>query len=153
MVLRFSHFPKKIRSARMIRRTGFACRRIGRKRDVFFIKEYSMGSCLGDSFRETMGRIQSTGPDPAVMGDDFADDDSDTADRQVACLASGSLQTTYGVNFVYGNHDNGSFRQRAPDGFDDVRRPLVNGDRICPDAGLVENTGGQAQNRMWIRRF
>lgn len=80
---------------------------------IVLIADAHLGITLdGDGFRETMERIQSTEPDLVVVVGDFVDDDSKAADMEEACRALGSLQTTYGVYFVYGNHDNGYFAQR-----------------------------------------
>ena len=80
---------------------------------IVLIADSHLGITLdGDGFKETMEWIQSTGPDLVVAVGDFVDDDSNAADLEAACRALGSLQTTYGVYFVYGNHDNGYFAQR-----------------------------------------
>ena len=80
---------------------------------IVLIADSHLGITLdGDGFRETMERIQSTEPDLVVVVGDFVDDDSDKADMEEACRALGSLQTTYGVYYVYGNHDNGYFQSR-----------------------------------------
>lgn len=80
---------------------------------IVLIADSHLGITLdGDGFRETMERIQSTEPDLVVVVGDFVDDDSNAADMQAACRALGNLHTTYGVYFVYGNHDNGYFQQR-----------------------------------------
>lgn len=80
---------------------------------IVLIADSHLGITLdGEGFRETMERIQSVKPDLVVVVGDFVDDDSNAADMEAACLALGSLQTTYGVYFVYGNHDNGYFQSR-----------------------------------------
>ena len=80
---------------------------------IVLISDAHLGITLdGDSFKETMKQIQATEPDIVVLVGDFVDDDSTRADMEEACCALGSLHTTYGVYFVYGNHDNGYFTQR-----------------------------------------
>ena len=59
------------------------------------------------NFPKEMARIQAEQPDAVVVVGDFVDDDSDRADMLAACESLGRLQTTYGVYFVYGNHDEG----------------------------------------------
>ena len=80
---------------------------------IVLIADAHLGITLdGDGFAKTMERIQSTEPDLVVAVGDFVDDDSGKADMEEACRALGDLHTTYGVYFVYGNHDNGYFAQR-----------------------------------------
>ncbi|MBQ5985674.1 MAG: metallophosphoesterase [Clostridia bacterium] len=60
-----------------------------------------------NNFPKELQRIQAENPDAVVVVGDFVDDGSDRADMIAACEALGRLQTTYGVFFVYGNHDEG----------------------------------------------
>ena len=66
----------------------------------------------GERFSEQMERVAETNPDLVVIVGDFVDDDSEYKDMVVACEALGRLKTTYGVYFVYGNHDDGYFNYR-----------------------------------------
>ena len=66
----------------------------------------------GETFTREMECEQALRPDAVVIVGDFVDDDSDRTDMIAACRALGSLETTYGVFFVYGNHDNGYYRYR-----------------------------------------
>ena len=65
-----------------------------------------------ENFPELISRIQNTDPDLVVIVGDFVDDDSGREDMLAACRALGKLDTTYGVYFVFGNHDEGYFRYR-----------------------------------------
>ena len=66
----------------------------------------------GETFKREMRRVQALNPDAVVIVGDFVDDDSDRADMIAACKALGELETTFGVFFVYGNHDNGYYHYR-----------------------------------------
>lgn len=66
----------------------------------------------GARFAEQMERVQALKPDLVVIVGDFVDDDTDTQDMITACASLGRLDTTYGVYFVFGNHDNGYFNYR-----------------------------------------
>ena len=66
----------------------------------------------GEKFAKEMQRIQAEAPDMVFLVGDFVDDDSTKEDMLAACKALGELKTTYGVFFVYGNHDNGYYRYR-----------------------------------------
>ncbi|MBQ3356139.1 MAG: metallophosphoesterase [Oscillospiraceae bacterium] len=67
----------------------------------------------GTDFAEQMVRVQETQPDVVVIVGDFVDDDTDREDMLEACAALGKLETTYGVYFVFGNHDNGYYNYRS----------------------------------------
>ena len=66
----------------------------------------------GEGFAALLERVQETEPDAVVIVGDFVDDDTDRADMLRACEALGALDTTYGVYFAYGNHDDGYFDYR-----------------------------------------
>ncbi|MDO4853183.1 MAG: metallophosphoesterase [Clostridia bacterium] len=66
----------------------------------------------GERFAKQTARISTLQPDLVIVVGDFVDDDSDRKDMLRACRALGELQTTYGVYFVYGNHDNGYSQYR-----------------------------------------
>lgn len=66
----------------------------------------------GEAFAAQMERVQQTRPDAVVIVGDFVDDDTEKEDMLAACQALGKLETTYGVYFVFGNHDNGYFNHR-----------------------------------------
>lgn len=65
----------------------------------------------GKEFAREMEKVQSQNPDLVVITGDFVDDDSSKEDMLAACEALGELKTTYGVYFIYGNHDDGYFRK------------------------------------------
>lgn len=66
----------------------------------------------GERFAEYMKEVQETNPDVVVITGDFVDDDTIKADLITSCRALGNLKTTYGVYYVFGNHDKGYFDQR-----------------------------------------
>ena len=67
----------------------------------------------GEDFADQMQRVQNENPDLVVIVGDFVDDDCILEDMVVACKALGNLKTTYGVYYVFGNHDRGYFNSRA----------------------------------------
>ena len=80
---------------------------------VVLIADAHMGATLdGEDFDEEMERIEAAGPDIVVVTGDFVDDESSVLDMLAACRALGGLDTTYGVYFVFGNHDKGYFDDR-----------------------------------------
>ena len=86
---------------------------VGRNIRIVEIADAHLGITLdGEKFARQTERIQEKRPDAVVVVGDFVDDDSTLGDMTAACRALGELDTTYGVFFVYGNHDNGYFRYR-----------------------------------------
>ena len=79
---------------------------------VVEIADLHLGITLdGDQFAEEMKRVEEESPDIVIIAGDFVDDDSQKADMIKACAAL-DIKTTYGVYFVYGNHDKGYYSYR-----------------------------------------
>ncbi|SFQ50015.1 hypothetical protein SAMN02910358_02483 [Lachnospiraceae bacterium XBB1006] len=66
----------------------------------------------GKKFADYVKRMEKEKPDMLVITGDFVDDDSNRADLEKACEALGKMKTTYGVFYVYGNHDKGYMNSR-----------------------------------------
>ena len=66
----------------------------------------------GDEFMEQCSRVNETKPDIVMICGDFVDDDSEKEDMIKACDALGTLETKYGVYWIYGNHDRGYYEYR-----------------------------------------
>ncbi len=66
-----------------------------------------------DGFREYVEEINELRPDAVVVTGDFVDDDTTREDMIGSCYALGELKTTYGVFFIYGNHDKGYYSEAA----------------------------------------
>lgn len=77
----------------------------------------------GEGFAKHMERVQETNPDIVVITGDYVDDDTTRADMVRSCEALGNLKTTYGVFYVFGNHDKGYMDTREFDE-DDLRAEL-----------------------------
>lgn len=63
----------------------------------------------GEEFLEHVKAIQAENPDIVVITGDYVDDDTSKEDMAAACRALGTLETTYGVYYVFGNHDKGYY--------------------------------------------
>ncbi len=61
----------------------------------------------GEGFAAHMKEIEQSHPDLLLIVGDFVDDDTKRADMEKACAALGEMKTTYGIYYVYGNHDPG----------------------------------------------
>ena len=59
----------------------------------------------GDGFIEYAKEIQKLNPDMVIMAGDMVDDGSTYEDMAKSCEALGSIKSTYGSYYVFGNHD------------------------------------------------
>lgn len=66
-----------------------------------------------DRFAEYLARMQAENPDLVVITGDFVDDGTSREDMIAACKAFSELKPTYGVYFVYGNHDKGYYSEES----------------------------------------
>ena len=77
------------------------------------ISDSHMGCTFdGEGFARHMETVQRTDPDLVVVTGDYVDDDSTKEDMIRATQALGELDTTYGVYWIFGNHDRGYFGYR-----------------------------------------
>lgn len=82
---------------------------VGSLRIVQFADSHVGATFDGEGFAEHMKAIQAENPDIVVVTGDYVDDDTSKEDMIAACKALGSLETTYGVYYVFGNHDKGYY--------------------------------------------
>lgn len=82
---------------------------IGNVRIVMFADSHIGTTFDGDGFAAHVKTMQAQEPDIVVIAGDFVDDDTSRADMTAACAALGTLKTTYGVFYAYGNHDKGYY--------------------------------------------
>ncbi len=64
----------------------------------------------GEGFAKYMKEIEKVNPDVLFIAGDFVDDDTKREDMIRCCQALGELKTTYGVYYVFGNHDKGYYQ-------------------------------------------
>ncbi len=80
---------------------------------IALIADSHLGTTFdGDGFGEHLKRIEAQSPDLLVITGDFVDDWSRKEDLERACAALGEAKFPFGVWYVYGNHDAGSFYHR-----------------------------------------
>lgn len=58
---------------------------------------------------EHISKMQKQNPDIVIIVGDFVDDDTDRENMVASVKALGKMKTTYGVYFVFGNHDKGYY--------------------------------------------
>lgn len=80
---------------------------IGDLRIVLFADSHIGTTFDGEGFAKHVRAMQEQNPDLVVIAGDFVDDDTDRRQMIEACRLLGTLKTTYGVYFVFGNHDKG----------------------------------------------
>lgn len=78
-------------------------------RIVQFADSHVGNTFSGEEFGELVQAMQGEHPDIVVVTGDYVDDDTSREDMIAACRALGTLETTYGVYFVFGNHDRGYY--------------------------------------------
>ncbi|MCH5154116.1 MAG: metallophosphoesterase [Clostridiales bacterium] len=91
-------------------------------RIVMFADSHIGTTFSGKEFNDYIKQMQSYNPDIAVIAGDFVDDDTSRKDMIDACKALGTLNTTYGIFYAFGNHDKGYY--------DNAGRGFTGGDLI-----------------------
>lgn len=93
----------------------------------------------GDGFAEHVKEIQAQGPDAVLIAGDFVDDDTSLIDMKKCCEALGTLDTKYGVYYVFGNHDKGYYasERRGYDGDDIIAELTKNGVTVLQDQSVL----------------
>ena len=89
----------------------------------------------GEGFVQHVKEIEAQNPDVLLIAGDFVDDDTTKEDMIRCCEALGEIKTTYGVYYVFGNHDKGYYppEYRGYDGNDLVAELEKNGVHVMQD--------------------
>lgn len=82
---------------------------VGSLRVVLFADAHVGNTFDGEGLLARIKDIQEEQPDLVAVAGDFVDDDTSKEDMAAACRALGALKTTYGVYYVFGNHDKGYY--------------------------------------------
>lgn len=127
-------------------RTAYALdteKQVGNLRIVLFADSHVGSTFDGEGFGELVERMQEEQPDIVVVVGDYVDDDTTKEDMVAACEALGTLETTYGVYYAFGNHDKGYFgpAYRGYSGADLVAELERNGVTVLQDETVL--LGGQ----------
>lgn len=93
----------------------------------------------GEGFAEHVKAIQAQDPDAVLIAGDFVDDDTSLIDMKKCCEALGTLDTKYGVYYVFGNHDKGYYasERRGYDGDDIIAELEKNGVAVLQDETVL----------------
>ncbi len=86
-------------------------KQVGTLRIVQFADSHVGNTFSGEGFARWVEDMQAEEPDIVVITGDYVDDDTSKEDMIAACQALGTLKTTYGVYYAFGNHDKGYYDQ------------------------------------------
>lgn len=108
---------------------------IGDLRVAVFSDSHTGTTFHGDGFADHMKEIEAQNPDLVLIVGDFVDDDTSKEDMIRCCEALGEMKTTYGVYFVFGNHDKGYYSPdyRGYDGDDLIAELEKNNVHVMQD--------------------
>ncbi|MDD6662129.1 MAG: metallophosphoesterase [Lachnospiraceae bacterium] len=108
---------------------------VGDLRVAVFSDSHTGTTFHGDGFAEHMKEIEAQNPDLVLIVGDFVDDDTSKEDMIRCCEALGEMKTTYGVYFVFGNHDKGYYSPdyRGYDGDDLIAELEKNNVHVMQD--------------------
>lgn len=108
---------------------------VGTLRIVQFADSHVGSTFDGEGFLKLVEAMQAENPDLVVITGDYVDDDTSREDMVAACRALGTLKTTYGVYYVFGNHDKGYYapEYRGYDGRDLITELEKNNVHVLQD--------------------
>lgn len=93
---------------------------------IALISDVHMGLTIDEPrLRRQIDRLRAEQPDLFLIAGDLVDDKTTPAQMRAACAAVGSLKTTYGTYFVYGNHDLANHGPKPPYTKEELDRALT----------------------------
>lgn len=114
-------------------------KQVGGLRIVQFADSHIGSTFDGDGFLEHVRSMQAENPDIVVVTGDFVDDDTTKENMIAACEALGTLDTTYGVYYAFGNHDKGYYgpEYRGYSGSDLIEELEKNNVKVLQDETVL----------------
>ena len=108
---------------------------VGNLRVAVFSDSHVGTTFHGEGFAKHMKEIEVQHPDVVLVVGDFVDDDTTKEDMIQCCAALGEMETTYGVYYVFGNHDKGYYPSdyRGYDGNELIRELEKNQVHVLQD--------------------
>ena len=80
---------------------------------LLVIADSHVGSTFdGEGFAKHMEKAQASNPDILFVVGDYVDDGTTREDMERSCEVLGQMKTTYGVYYVFGNHDRGYYSHK-----------------------------------------
>lgn len=110
-------------------------KKVGNFRAALISDSHTGTTFHGKGFAEHLKEIEKQNPDVLLVAGDFVDDDTTKEDMIRCCEALGQVKTTYGVYYVFGNHDKGYYSPdyRGYSGDDLVAELEANGVHVLQD--------------------
>jgi len=92
-----------------------------------------------EGFAKHLQAIQAQQPDVLIVVGDFVDDDTSRQDMVESSKALGAIKTTYGIYFVFGNHDKGYYgaERRGFSSADLIAELQKNGVKVLHDEAVL----------------
>lgn len=115
---------------------------VGSLRVVQFADSHVGATFDGKDLQKYIDEMQALNPDVVVITGDYVVDDTSKEDMIAACEALGTLKTTYGVYYSFGNHDKGYYGPefRGYNGDDLIAELEKNGVTVLQDESvLIDN--------------
>lgn len=114
-------------------------KQVGSLRIVLFADSHVGNTFDGEGFARWVEQMQAEEPDAVVIAGDYVDDDTSREDMVAACEALGTLETTYGVYYAFGNHDKGYYgpEYRGYSGQDLIGELEKNGVTVLEDETVL----------------
>lgn len=82
---------------------------------IALISDVHMGRTIDEiRLRRELERLSAEKPNLLIVAGDLVDDQTTPEQMRAACAAVGAVKTTFGVYFVYGNHDLAAHGPRPP---------------------------------------
>ena len=112
---------------------------VGNLRVAVFSDSHVGTTFHGEGFARHMKEIEAQNPDVVLIVGDFVDDDTSKEDMIQCCAALGEMKTTYGVYYVFGNHDKGYYSPdyRGYDGNDLIQELEKNQVHVLQDETVL----------------
>lgn len=111
----------------------------GSRLRILQITDMHVGATFdGDQFADHMKEAQKCDPDMILLTGDFVDEGTTESDMVKSCRALGSMKSTYGTYFIYGNHDKGNYTSSREFTGEDLEKELKkNGIHILEDETVL----------------
>lgn len=107
---------------------------------VALISDSHIGATFhGEGFAKHLQEIQKQNPDVVLITGDFVDDDTTKENMILCCKALGQIKSTYGVYYVFGNHDKGYYNseRRGYNGDDLINELKDNNVTVLQDENVL----------------
>lgn len=97
----------------------------GRTLKIALMSDIHLGVTMqADDLKSWCEKIQSQKPDMVLLAGDIFDENTKREEMLKAAKVLGNMESTYGVFYVYGNHDPNQYSEKPEYYFEDMRQAL-----------------------------